>query len=265
MTAPGAGPLAGRRLVVPVTAERRAFAEQLEAEGAAVDAVELIAIAPPEDPAALAEATLAWLDGAYDWMTVTSRNAVIAMDRIARSHGRALGEPQPGARVATVGEATRGVCASVGLTVGLVPTSRADARGIVAEMPEGTGRVLAPLGNLASPVLARGLARKGWAVDAVEAYRTVDGPGIDEAVVAAVAAGQVDAILLTSGSVAERVAAACPVVGPGTRIVAIGRTTEASARAAGLRVDAVATEPSYGGMRAALDAAIDADEPEENA
>lgn len=260
MTEPGGGPLAGRRLLVPVTAERRAFAERLESEGARVDAVELIAIAPPADPAALERATLGWLDGAYDWMAVTSRNAVTAMDRIARAHGRTLGEPQPGARVATVGEATRAVCAEVGLEVALVPAARADARGIVAEFPAGTGRVLAPLGNLAAPVLARGLARKGWAVDGVEAYRTVDGSGLDDAVVAAVAAGEIDALLLTSGSVAERIAAACAVVGARTRVIAIGRTTEASARAAGLRVDVVAAEPSYGGIRAALDAAFEPSE-----
>ncbi|WP_062288962.1 uroporphyrinogen-III synthase [Demequina phytophila] len=248
--------LAGRRLLVPVTAERTAFAEQLAAEGADVTAVAFIAIVPPADPAALEAATLAWLDGAYDWMAVTSRNAVLAMDRIARAHGRTLAEPQPGARVATVGEATRAVCAEVGLTVDLVPASRADARGIVAELPVGTGRVLAPLGNLASPALVRGLARQGWRVDGVEAYRTVDGPGMDDATVAAAADGRLDAVLLTSGSVAERFAAACPSVAPGTRIVAIGRTTEAGARAAGLAVDAVATAPTYAGIRAALDAAL---------
>ncbi|WP_062517311.1 uroporphyrinogen-III synthase [Demequina gelatinilytica] len=248
--------LAGRRLLVPVTAERTAFADELAAEGARVTSVAFIAIGGPEDQRALETATLAWLDGRYDWMAVTSRNAVLAMDRIARSHGRSLGEPQPGARVATVGEATRGVCASVGLAIDLVPTGRHDARGIVAEMPDGPGRVLAPLGNLASPVLRRGLERKGWSVETVEAYRTVDGPGPDDATVAAVAAGAIDAVLLTSGSVAERFSAACPEIAPGTLIIAIGRTTEAGARAAGLTVDAVAQTPTYAGIRAALDAAL---------
>lgn len=265
--------LAGRRLVVPVTAERTAFADELAAEGAHVTPVAFIAIEPATDPAALESATLAWLAGEYDWMAVTSRNAVLAMQRIARAHGRELSEPQPAARVATVGEATRAVCATAGLEVTLVPASRADARGIVAEFPERdpasreVGRVLVPVGNLASPVLARGIARKGWSVDQVEAYRTVDGPGPDDAVVAGVARGAsgggFDAVLLTSGSVAERFAAACPTVAPTTRIVAIGRTTEAGARAAGLRVDAVATEPTYRGMRAALDAALQV--PEEDA
>lgn len=254
--------LAGRRLLVPVTAERTAFAEQLAAEGAVVTPVAFIAIAGPSDPAALEAATVAWLDGQYAWMAVTSRNAVLAMDRIARAHGRTLGEPQPGSRVATVGEATRAVCAQVGLAVDLVPAERQDARGIVAAFPDGEGRVLAPLGNLASPALTRGIARKGWAVDAVEAYRTVDGPGPDHATVARVADGGFDAVLLTSGSVAQRFAAACPAVAATTRIVAIGRTTEAGARAAGLSVDSVAHQPSYQGIREALDAALGPDQGE---
>ncbi|WP_062388322.1 uroporphyrinogen-III synthase [Demequina iriomotensis] len=248
--------LAGRRLLVPVTAERTAFADDLAAEGAHVTPVAFIAIDGPSDAAALESATLAWTAGEYDWMAVTSRNAVLAMDRVARAHGRSLGDAGPAARVATVGEATRGVCASVGLTIDLVPSERHDARGIVAEFPDGPGRVLVPLGNLASPVLQRGLERKGWTVVPVEAYRTVDGPGPDDATVAAVADGAVDAVLLTSGSVAERFAAACATVAPATRIIAIGRTTQAGARAAGLRVDAVAETPTYAGIRAALDAAL---------
>ena len=114
---------------------------------------------------------------------------------------------------------------SVGLEVALVPEGRADARGIVADFPEGSGRVLAPLGNLASPVLARGLGRKGWQVDVVEAYRTVDGPGPDDATVAEVAAGAFDAVLLTAGSVAEL------GLQPGSRVWVSVKATELHAEA----------------------------------
>ena len=63
------------------------------------------------------------------------------------------------------------------MTVALRPAGQQSAAGLVAEFPHGAGRVLAPLGNLAGDVLDAGLTRKGWTVDAVEAYRTVDGPG----------------------------------------------------------------------------------------
>jgi len=237
--------LAGMRVLVPVTAQRREFAERLAGEGARVDEAEFIAIAPPTDQAALAAATARWCEGDYAWMAVTSRNAVLAVHHAAQAAGRALAAPQPTARVATVGEATLAVCAQVGLEVTLVPTDRLNAAGLVAAFPDGPGRVFAPLGNLASPVLARGLARKGWDVDAVEAYRTVDGPGLSPLQAAAVAQGGFDAVVLTSGSVATRLAQTCPSIDSETMVVAIGSTTAAAAKAAGLTVHAVATQPSY--------------------
>ncbi len=246
----------GVRVIVPVTERRRALAERLAAAGAVVDEVQFIAIARPADPEPLTRATLEWCDGRYDWLAVTSRNAVLAMRAIAEEHGRSLPEPQPRCRVATVGEATQQICADSGLEVSLVPEGRQTALGIAKEFPEGSGRVLAPVGNLAAPTLERGISRKGWTVDSVEAYRTVDGPGASADTVAAVRAGSVDAVLLTSGSVAERFASQCAPVPESTMMVAIGETTAAAARQAGLRVDAVSSAPSYDGIADALASVI---------
>ncbi|GMA34301.1 uroporphyrinogen-III synthase [Demequina litorisediminis] len=251
--------LEGKRLLVPVTAERRHLATRLAAAGALVEEVEFIKIDGPADAERLEEATLAWCAGDYDWMAVTSRNAVLAMDRIARRRGTSLGNAQPEAKVTTVGEATRTVCAEVGLDVTLVPVDKQNARGMVAEFPEGTGKVLAPLGNLASPVLERGLARKGWTVDVVEAYRTVDGDGPDPDVREMLADGTIDAVLLTSGSVAERLAATVPEPSSDVMLIAIGDMTAAAARAAGFTLAAVAQAPSYDGIVAGLIEALDAD------
>jgi uroporphyrinogen-III synthase len=248
--------IAGRRILVPVTAERRQLAERLRAAGAFVDEVEFIAVVDSSEPERLESATLAWCDGDFDWLAVTSRNAVLAMARIAEAHGRALSDAH--GRVATVGEATRAECASLGLSVSLVPSERQDARGIVADFPAGPGSVLVPVGDLASPVLARGLARKAWDVTSVEAYRVVDGPGVTAQTAAALAAGRFDAVLLTSGSVAERFAPHAPDAD--TLVVAIGATTAAAARAAGLSVDAIAATPSYDGILDALEDALTARE-----
>ena len=244
--------LEGKRLLVPVTAERRHLAQRLAAAGAIVEEVEFIAIAESSEPERLEEAVLAWCAGDYDWMAVTSRNAVLAMDRIARRRGTSLGNAQPEAKVTTVGEATRSVCADLGLEITLVPTDKQNARGMVAEFPEGSGKVLAPLGNLASPVLERGLARKGWSVDVVEAYRTVDGDGPDPDVRQMLADGTIDAVLLTSGSVAERLAATVPDISPDVMLIAIGDMTAAAARGAGLTVAATSQAPSYDGILAGL-------------
>ena len=247
--------VAGRRILVPVTAGRRDMAVRLADAGAVVTEVEFIEVIGSSDAEGLTDATLAWCDGGFDWLAVTSRNAVLAMHRIAQGHGRELAEGLTAGRVATVGEATRSTCASVGLDVALVPTERQDARGIAQAFAEGPGRVLVPLGDLASPVLARGLAGKGWDVTRVEAYRVVDGPGVDAETAAALAAGAFDAVLLTSGSVAERFAPFAAPADAGTLVVAIGATTAASARAAGLAVHATSTVPSYDGILAALESA----------
>jgi len=245
--------VAGRRLLVPVTAGRRDLAVRLADAGALVDEAEFISVIDSSEQEALAVATLAWCDGQFDWLAVTSRNAVLAMAKIAQQHGRELADGLSRGRVATVGEATRAVCAKAGLVVSLVPSARQDALGIVREFPEGPGSVLVPLGDLASPVLARGLARKGWDVVQVEAYRVVDGPGVGPETATALAGGQFDAVLLTSGSVAERYAQVAAPAGSGTLVVAIGATTAAAARAAGLSVDATSTVPSYDGILAALE------------
>ena len=111
------------------------------------------------------------------------------------------------------------------------------------------------LGDLASPVLARGLARREWDVTEVEAYRVVDGPGISEDIEAELANGEFDAVILTSGSVAERYAPHAAPADADTLVIAIGGTTAAAARAAGLTVDATSKVPSYDGILEALDEA----------
>src|SRR5690606_10353427 len=174
--------------------------------------------APPTDEPALADAAARWCAGQYAWMAVTSRNAVLALARAAEAAGVALADAQPGSQVATGGASTLGVCADVGLDVTLVPSGKQAAAGIVEDFPDApTGggaaaRVLAPLGNLASPILSRGLSRKGWHVDEVEAYRTVDGVGPSAAVRDAIAGGEIDAIILTSASVAHRLRRDCPEI-----------------------------------------------------
>jgi len=243
--------LHGLRVLVPVTEDRRALADLVVAHGATAVEVEFLTIAAARDAPALERATLAWCAGEYDWLAVTSRNAVIAMDEVARAHSLSLADSVVSSRVAAVGEATKGVCASVGLTVHLVPPI-ATAAGLVSAFPEGTGTVLAPRGDRASAVLVRGLALKGWTVSAVEAYRTIAGVGPSPAHVAALAAGDVDAVLLTSGSMASIFAKACQTVDPSTRMVAIGATTAFAARAAGLTVAAVAESPTYESLVAAL-------------
>lgn len=269
------GILAGLRVMVPVTEGRgdradartsppardpsRAWSlsqspslsDSLRFAGATPVEVVFIAIEPAADGAALERAVRDWCDGHYAWMAVTSRNAVLAMDLVANALHASLADPLPQARVAAVGDATRVVCESRGLPVALVPTT-ATGRGLAEDFPLGGGRVLIPVGDKASAVLAKGIGSKGWTVTSVEAYRTVAGRGPTPDQVESLAAGELDAVLLTSGSMAAQLASTCPAIKESTIIIAIGPTTAAAASAAGLNVAAVADRPTYEALIAAL-------------
>ena len=213
--------------------------------------MEFIAIEPAADGAALERAVRDWCDGHYAWMAVTSRNAVLAMDKMASTLHATLAGPIPPARVAAVGDATRVVCESRGVPVALVPAT-ATGRGLAADFPSGDGRVLIPVGDKASAFLAKGIGKKGWTVTSVEAYRTVAGSGPTPGQVDSLAAGEVDAVVLTSGSMATQLASTCPVIHPSTIMIAIGPTTAAAASAAGLKLAAVAGKPTYEALIEAL-------------
>lgn len=245
------GRFPGVRIVVPVTAQRRELAERLESEGALVLEVECIAIAPTLDEDRLREVAAAWCAGEYDWMAVTSRNAVAGLASAAAARGLSLDSVST--PVAVVGDATRRACSEARLRIGLMPEVGA-AEGLVEAFPHGSGRVLAPLGNLASDTLATGLAAKGWDVDAVEAYRTVDGPGLTVEARAALIDGAADALVLTSASVAERIRRDLgeAAIGPAIAVVAIGASTARAAEEHGLRTTIVAGRPSYDGILEAL-------------
>lgn len=255
------GLLAGLRVMVPVTQGRRgnanapSLSRALTSAGAVPIEVEFIAIEPALDAAALQRAVRDWCAGEYAWMAVTSRNAALALGAVARELGLSLAAAIPPARVAAVGQTTRVVCEEGGLTVALLP-SIATGSGLAEEFPSGGGKVLIPLGDRASAELASGIGNKGWTVTTVEAYRTVPGRGPSPEQVRALRVGQVDAVFLTSGSMAAQLAAHCANIHPSTTMVAIGPTTAAAALAAGLRVAQVAERPTYQDLMGALERSI---------
>ena len=81
--------------------------------------------------------------------------------------------------VAAVGPATAETLRRAGVDADLVPAEHS-ARGLVGAFPDpgrrGSRRVLFPAADLAPGTIPDGLARLGWDVRRVEAYRTVRGP-----------------------------------------------------------------------------------------
>lgn len=225
--------LTGWRVLVPRGGRWGSdLAERLTDAGAAAVIVPLIAFEPAEDESALEAAVARLADRAYDWLVITSATTLEALVR--------MGATIPtGTRIAVVGEHTAEAVRDAGFMVDFLPTGDHSAQGLVSEWPGGTGRALLPQSQLADETLLEGLSAQGLEVDRVTAYRTVavsPGPRVAEEV----ATGVFDAIVLTAGSVAARVADEFPDIPATTRLVTIGPRTASEAEAAGLSVAAVA-------------------------
>jgi len=252
---PKAGkPLSGWRVLVPRGGPwGDTVAADLRSVGATPVVAPMINFAPTEDVPALQSAIVRLTGGEYDWLTVTSATTV---DVLSAWKARI----PSGTRVAAVGETTAAALAAAGYRVDLVPTEDNSAHGLLEEWESATHgvvplKVLTLQSEIAKPLLTEGLRRIGHVVDAVVAYRTV-GVAVAEKVVDDVASGRMNAILVTSGSVAEQVQKQLGPVPEGTVVAAIGPRTARDARASGLRIDTIADERSAHSLIQAVVSAI---------
>ncbi len=234
-------PLFGRRVVVTRAREQASeLRARLEELGAEVVEVPTIAIRP-------AEVDLAGYVQGADWVVLTSANAVAQLCSQLRD-ARSLGT----AKVAAVGPGTAEALRVFGVRADLVP-ERTVAEGLVDVFPPGAGRVFLPQAAGARPVVADGLAAKGWTVDAVTAYSAV-GVAVSEAQRAA--ARGADAIAFTASStVTNYLGSADPADVPDI-VVCIGPVTAETAGRLGLQVTAVAEPHTLEGLVAALQRAL---------
>jgi uroporphyrinogen III methyltransferase / synthase len=185
------------------------FAEHLRAEGLEVVHRPLIRIEPFDGPRVRV--------ADYDWLVLTSRNAVECL--FTRLEG---GLP----RVAAVGPGTAEALRERGVEPAVVPRESTQ-EGLVAVLPEPVGRVL-----FAGAEGARGVIAEELAADLLPLYRTVE--------LRPDAFPDVDAVVLASPSAARALAG----VAPDKTCVAIGPITAAEARALGLTVAAEAESPA---------------------
>jgi len=235
-------PLLGWRVLVPRGGPwGHGVAAELRARGANPVVAPSINFAGTADEDALNEALARLQAGEYHWMSVTSATTVDVLS----AHQVVIPEHT---QIAAVGETTAAALGAAGYRVDFVPRRDNSASGLLAEWGEATDgvvplRILALRSDIAKPVLTDGLRAAGHDVDSVVAYRTVGVPIAPETV-ARVSAGQFDAILVTSGSVANQISVQIGLVPSRTVIACIGPRTAVDAEAAGLRVDIVARERS---------------------
>jgi uroporphyrinogen-III synthase len=202
---------------VVVTGTDSRLAERLRAAGFDVEACPLIRIETVEGPP---------IDAArYDWILVTSRNAVAPL--AARLTGRVE-------KVAAIGPGTAEALAAHGLPPDLV-ASDSTQEGLVEALPQLGGRVLHAGAEGARDVLTRQLG-----ADFVPLYRTMETerPAVPDA----------DLVVLASASAAR----ALGRVRTDLSCVSIGPVTSAEARRAGLGVVAEAETHDLEGLVAAV-------------
>jgi len=256
------GSLEGRTvLVTRPRAQAGSLADMLRARGARVIVAPAIRLVP-----APAKAIDGALDraaaGEFAWVVVTSRTgAERVLSRLA-AHGR--GPRDLRAKVAAVGDGTAGVLRTGGVRPALVPPSFT-TESLGRAMPNGTGNILLARADIAPEGLEGVLARKGWTVERVDAYRTRYPGTLPVAARRALAAGAVDAVVFTSASTVRGYLKAAggilrhpamAAAGHEPKVVCIGPVTAAEARAAGFRVHATADPHTIEGLVAAVEQAF---------
>jgi len=225
--------LEGRSVVITRSiAQNESLRRLLEARGARVVEVPLIAVVEPDDEGRERDEVLQRFED-FDWIVVTSPNGA---DRVAPflSAAHAAGDAKRFPLLAAVGEAT---ARSVGTPVALcAEPARSDV--LAQQFPEGSGSVLVVQGNLADNQLSDDIEGKGWAVTRVVAYRTVHLRPTKEMMLPALSA---DVLLLASGSAATAWFDAFGASTP-PYVVAMGPSTAKVAVNLGLEVSAIASE-----------------------
>lgn len=229
-------PLLGRRVLVTRSAHQAGkLSEGLRALGAEPVEVAVLEIRAPESFAAL-DAALRQLDS-YDWLILTSANAVRALTE--RAAALEIAQTQPvGMKVAAIGEATAEAARLIGLQVDFVPEAYVAEKlveGLLARAAE--KRILLARAAVARDVIPDALRAVGAEVDVVEAYRNVLPDAAPEQLRQALGKG-IDAATFTSSSSATHLAEAARMAGidwlfAGVPAVSIGPITSQTLRELG--------------------------------
>jgi uroporphyrinogen-III synthase len=192
--------LEGKRVVVTRAAEQsEALIQALLEKGAVPVLLPLMAFAPPDDPLRMDEA-IRDLPG-YDWLFLTSQNAVRALQERSRLLNLDLAQVTAGVRVAAVGPATAEAAARAGLRVVYVATKHKgeNLADELAEKVKGK-RLFLPRSDRGNPELVDRLNRLGAEVTDVVAYRTVRPDDHDLEKAEAIVRDGADAVLFFSPS-----------------------------------------------------------------
>jgi uroporphyrinogen-III synthase len=196
-------PLAGKRIVITrAAAPSEALARELSRRGAIPVVLPLVSFAEPEDFAPL-DSAIAGI-ARFDWMILTSAQAVRALVDRASSLRQSL--PPAGSRlqVACVGPVTADAARRANLPVAYVAVTH---NGVALTEELGTklagAQVLLPRSDRANPDLPAALKKLGAHVTEVIAYRTLRHAEQDASLLKRIVNGEAEAILFFSPSAVQ--------------------------------------------------------------
>lgn len=198
--------------------------------------------------------------GMYQWLLLTSANAVRALHR-----GSWDGLVPSTTSIAVTGPGTARVLADIGCHTAPWMPREASAHGIRTQFPRrptggsagfGAARLLLPQSDVAGPAMAEALGEKGWKVDRITAYRTVAYPAdparrlLPVPNPADLTTNPSGTVVLTSPSAAREFAQLS--VSSKLQLIAIGQPTEQACHEIGLHLSATAETPDAAGILAAF-------------
>jgi uroporphyrinogen-III synthase len=171
-----ANPLKGKRVVVTRAEEQsKALLQALREKGAVPLLAPMVAFAPPDHPELVDEAIRTM--ERYDWVFLTSQNAVRALQERCEFLDIPLGEAARKSKIAAVGPATAEAAKDAGLKLEYVAVKH-QGMALAEELAEKIKgqSVLLPRSDRANPELMERLEELGARAKEIVAYKTVQ-PG----------------------------------------------------------------------------------------
>ena len=186
-------------MVTRAAEQSESLIAKLQEQGAVPMVLPLVAFSPPDDLRPLDD-TIRNL-GRYDWVFLTSQNALRALEERSDFLGLKLARELEGVAIAAVGPATAEAARNAGLAIAYVATKHqgvALAEELAAQVKG--KRVLLPRSDRANRDIVATLNRMGAFVSELTAYRTVAIPEVEMRNHEEVLRGGADAVLFFSPS-----------------------------------------------------------------
>ncbi|MDR1386890.1 MAG: uroporphyrinogen-III synthase [Propionibacteriaceae bacterium] len=243
-------PLFGWRVLVPRTKDIvNPMITRLRSHGARVEEVPTISVEQPRNPGQLDKAIRGLVEGRFEWVVFTSRNAVRAVRERFDDYGLDA-RSFSGLKVAAASTATAEALQAWGIEPDLVGSADGTLASLADRFPEydeasnPINRVFLPKADVATEAFNQALVDLGWEVEEIIAYRTVRAAPPPAETREAIKRGLFDAVVFSSSSTVRNLVGIAGKPHPVTVVAVIGPATANTCATHGLDVDVVAQSPT---------------------